>query len=65
MVTYLSDLHAEQPFSLIEENSLPLAVLQVLHHSPHLIGCLCCLTKVCLPGKTCHNHLMGKRKKRQ
>ena len=61
MVTDLSDLHAKQPLPLVEENSLTLAVLQVLHHSPHLVGCLCRLTEVCPPGESSHNHLMKQK----
>ena len=65
MLTHLSDLHAKQPLSLVEENTLTLAVLEVLHHPPDLIGCLSSLTKVGPPSKPCHNHLTGERNKRQ
>ena len=62
MLTDLSNLHGKEPLSLVEENTLTLAVFQVLHHSPHFIGCLSCLTKVCSPCETCHNHLMGEKR---
>ena len=62
MLTDLSDLHGKEPLSLVKENTLTLAVFQVLHHSPYFIGCLSCLTKVCPTSKTCHNHLMGEKR---
>ena len=51
------DRKIEEPFPLVVQNSMGMAVLQILHDSPDLVGYLCCLVEVYTCSESSHNHL--------